>query len=226
MAIHCVLLNGTGMLFMPGFDVAEVTRLPDEPLIFVEVAMVNGLANNVQELLDEAAPIQDPKTVDTAIFYSISNAQKGLAGIGFGGFIIKQVADRLAREFKGLKTFATLSPIPGFRALLDRMLAQDTPNLLLPTERKTLTAAGDRSGGAKGMFKTLLADPHWHEDRNTVAVLQPILMRLCARYLILERRESGLALDPVAHFHLSNGASLGRLNWMPEDLRAPDRLWR
>ena len=88
--------------------------MPDEPLIFVEVALVNGLAGNVQELLDEEAPVIDPNDADTAIFYSISNAQRGLAGISFGGFLIKRVVDVLQSEFHGLKTFSTLSPIPDF----------------------------------------------------------------------------------------------------------------
>ena len=89
-------------------------RMPSEPLIFVEVAMVSGMAADVQALLDVKAPVIDPRSADTAIFYSISNAQRGLAGISFGGFLIKRVVDQLSAEFPKLKTFATLSPIPGF----------------------------------------------------------------------------------------------------------------
>src|SRR5208282_3140411 len=82
-------------------------RMPDEPLIFVEVALVNGMAGNVLELLDESAPVGDPAQADTAIFYSINNAQKGLVGISFGNFLIKKVVDSLSHEFPNLKTFAT-----------------------------------------------------------------------------------------------------------------------
>ncbi len=91
-------------------------NMPEEPLIFVEVALVKGMANNVQELLDETAPLEDIGLADTAIFYSISNAQKGLAGISFGNFLIKRVVNKLQREFPQLKRYATLSPIPGFSA--------------------------------------------------------------------------------------------------------------
>ena len=93
-------------------------RMPDEPLIFVEVALVSGIAGNIHALLDEEAPIGNPQTADAAIFYSISNCQKGLVGISFGDFLIKRVADALTAELPRLKTFATLSPLPGFRAWL------------------------------------------------------------------------------------------------------------
>ncbi len=98
-------------------------RMPGEPLIFVEVALVAGMADNIQKLLDESAPHVDPATADAAIFYSISNTQTGLRGISFGNFLIKRVVDNLSHELPKLKTFATLSPIPGFRAWLDRQLA-------------------------------------------------------------------------------------------------------
>ena len=100
-------------------------RMPGEPLIFVEVALVKGLAGSVQGLLDEKAPVLDPREADTAIFYSISNCQHGLAGISFGNFLIKRVVEELSAEFRNLKTFATLSPIPGFRAWLDGKLQSD-----------------------------------------------------------------------------------------------------
>ena len=102
-------------------------RMPGEPLIFVEVALVKGLAGSVQDLLDEDAPVQDPRDADTAIFYSISNCQAGLAGISFGNFLIKRVVEELSAEFRNLKTFATLSPIPGFRRWLDARLAAEEP---------------------------------------------------------------------------------------------------
>ena len=188
-------------------------RMPDEPLIFVEVALVNGLADNIRALLDENAPVQDPRKADTAIFYSISNAQKGLAGISFGNFLIKRVADALSAEFKSLKTFATLSPIPGFMAWLNQRIAEGEPNLLAERERKSLSAAVGRAAGAKGTLKGLLADPGWTEDQAKSEALRTPLMRLCARYLAEEKGTGGRALDPVAHFHLLNGAGMERLNW-------------
>src|SRR5258708_3604752 len=102
-------------------------RMPDEPLIFVEVALVKGLATDVGKLLDASAPADDPAIADTAIFYSITNAQRGLAGISFGGFLIKRVVDQLSAEFPRLKTFATLSPIPGLRARVPHPLPGAPP---------------------------------------------------------------------------------------------------
>ncbi len=188
-------------------------RMPDEPLIFVEVALVNGLADNIQTLLDENAPVQDPQTADTAIFYSISTAQKGLAGISFGNFLIKRVAETLSAEFKGLKTFATLSPAPGFMAWLSKTLAEGEPKLLSSGERKSLSAAVGKAAGGKGTLKSLLANPDWHRNMTVSEALNRPLLRLCGRYLTEEKGLNKKALDPVAHFHLTNGASLERLNW-------------
>ncbi|MCF3629237.1 malonyl-CoA decarboxylase [Thalassospiraceae bacterium LMO-SO8] len=189
-------------------------RMPDEPLIFVEVALVHGMAANVQALLDTNAPATDPAAADTAIFYSISNAQKGLAGISFGNFLIKRVAQQLSQEFPNLKTFATLSPIPGFRHWLNELLAEGEPKLFSAEERKALNAATGRKGGAKGSLISVLDTPAWIKDDVMVAALQGPLTRLAARYLAKEKGRGGRARDPVAHFHLSNGARLERLNWL------------
>src|SRR5215469_3655595 len=187
-------------------------RMPDEPLIFVEVALVSGMASDVHALLDEAAPIGDPQAADAAIFYSISNCQRGLAGISFGDFLIKRVADALAVELPRLKIFATLSPIPAFRAWLERQ-ARSSPNeLLLPAERGAIEALGEEGPG--GDFLPLLEREGWHSDTRIAAALREPLLRLCARFLVRERASSGRALDPVAHFHLSNGARVERLNWL------------
>jgi malonyl-CoA decarboxylase len=186
-------------------------RMPDEPLIFVEVALTRGISDSVAPLLDESAPLGDPASADTAIFYSISNCQKGLAGISFGNFLIKRVVDSLAAELPRLKTFATLSPSPGFRRWLDEQLAIDEDGLLTATERRTIHAQPGRAG--KGGFRELLAVPDWHEDEAAVEALREPLLRLCARYLMLEKTSTGRVRDPVAHFHLSNGARLERLNW-------------
>ncbi|MGD2123007.1 MAG: malonyl-CoA decarboxylase [Gemmatimonadota bacterium] len=191
-------------------------RMPDEPLIFLEVALVRGMADNIQDLLDAKAPVGDPYRADTAIFYSISNAQKGLAGISFGGFLIKMVVEELAEEFPGLKTFATLSPMPGFKPWLEDALRKDesggASRVLLPADVKRLKdwtveeEVRDWLGG-------LLADALWLEDKELEKAVKPILLRLAARYLSVEKREGRGALDPVAHFHLSNGARVERLNW-------------
>ena len=189
-------------------------RMPNEPLIFVEVALVDGMADSIQDLLDEEAPVLDPADADTAVFYSISNAQKGLAGISFGGFLIKRVADSLAGEYPGLKNFATLSPIPGFRGWLDGALNNGEAKLLLPAERRALKSAAGGTGGAKGTLKALLDAVDQEVDGAVGKIPRSPLMRLCARYLLQEKRDDGAALDPVAHFHLSNGASIERLNWL------------
>jgi len=191
-------------------------RMPNEPLIFVEVALVNGMADNVQSLLDTQAPIIDPETADAAIFYSISNAQKGLAGISFGDFLIKRVVDLLAAEFKGLKTFATLSPVPGFRPWLMAKLATTTTDertLLSAAERKKLAVLQPDRIDADGL-RELLETPDWHSNAAIAAVLEGPLTRLCAQYLVHEKRGGALAANPVAHFHLSNGARVERLNWL------------
>lgn len=172
-------------------------KMPTEPLIFVHVALVHGMSDNVQVLLDEKSPVFNTANADTAIFYSISNAQKGLAGISFGNFLIKRVVSQLTSEMKHIKTFATLSPVPGFRAWLD-----------------PLVAAGDSEVISKKDM-TLLAklDSDWHKDKKQAEALKPLLLRLCAHYLIREKR-FGKPLDPVANFHLFNGARLERLNWL------------
>ncbi|MCG8545077.1 MAG: malonyl-CoA decarboxylase [Alphaproteobacteria bacterium] len=188
-------------------------RMPDEPLIFVEVALVDGMAENIAALLDQSAPVVDPaRNADTAIFYSISNAQKGLAGISFGGFLIKRVVDLLAAEFSGLKTFATLSPIPNFCRWLERQMS-DGVSPLLPAEAKSIRAATGLEEGVE-QLRGILASEHWFQDEKIASALRDPLMRLCAQYLLNEKGRAGRALDPVAHFHLTNGARLERLNWL------------
>ncbi|HZT50460.1 MAG TPA: malonyl-CoA decarboxylase [Stellaceae bacterium] len=186
-------------------------RMPDEPLIFVEVALTQGMADNVQILLDETAPLGDPGAADSAIFYSISNCQRGLSGISFGDFLIKRVVDQLAAELTHLKTYATLSPMPGFRAWLDKRIAEPGNELLTQGERRILDAlplpAAERS------LAKLLARRNWHEDEAVVQALKGPLTRLAARYVLNEKTPTGRAFDPVAHFHLSNGARVERLNW-------------
>jgi malonyl-CoA decarboxylase len=148
---------------------------------------------------------------DTAVFYSISNAQKGLAGISFGNFLIKRVVGALNGEIKQLKHFCTLSPVPGLRAWLDPKLAKGEDALLLPKEKKDLEPYLALGDPAKSLLSLL--DTDWKSDEKIASALKAPLTRLCAQYLIQEKKKQS-ALDPVAHFHLSNGARLERINWL------------
>jgi malonyl-CoA decarboxylase len=189
-------------------------RMPDEPLIFVEVALVTGIAGNIHALLDEAAPIGNPQAADTAIFYSISNCQQGLVGISFGDFLIKRVVDALASELPRLKSFATLSPLPGFRAWLAAQAERG--GLLLSAEARVVQALGTGldEDNADRILLYLLDRPDWQQDARIATGLREPLLRLGARYLTHAHAPSGRALDPVANFHLSNGARVERLNWL------------
>lgn len=187
-------------------------KMPLEPLIFVQVAFTKGLATSIQVLLDESKPTQDVKEADTAIFYSISNAQQGLAGISFGNFLIKRVVGKLSAELPHIRTFATLSPVPGFCAWLHKQLDAGEEALFLPTEKRDLMAVTEEKTGCAAL-KHLLAQTGWQEVAQRADLLKPVLMRLCAVYLLREKR-GGRAFDPVAHFHLSNGAQLEQINWL------------
>ena len=187
-------------------------RMPDEPLIFVEVALVDGLAGNVQRLLDAKAETRDPREANTAIFYSISNCQQGLAGISFGNFLIKRVADQLANDLPNIKDFATLSPIPGLRHYVDGRLKNEGDAVLTTGEIASLTPVIDNANGAAAV-RSLLDRPSWWEVPAINKSLRPILSRLAAQYLTTADAQ-GRALDRVAHFHLGNGAIVERLNWL------------
>lgn len=189
--------------------------MPDEPLIFVEVALVSGMADGIVALLDESAPATDPAEADAAIFYSISNAQKGLAGISFGDFLIKRVVDLLTRELPRLKTFATLSPIPGFRGWLRDFLEGVGEPFLTSGERRALRAFDDAEDDAV-LLGRLIERQGWEADEALREALRPPLLRMCMRYLAQEKRPNGSSVDPVAHFHLSNGARIERLNWLAD----------
>jgi malonyl-CoA decarboxylase len=172
--------------------------LEHEPIVFVEIALTHGLADNLPELLNRADSVDDP---DTAIFYSITSAQPGLAGVHLGNELIKQVVDALRHENDHLKTFATLSPLPGFRRWL---LDQIDGHGLTPAEQESL--------GVDARAIVDLSDRAWLDDPARTEEVRPGLLSAGARYLTTNR--DGRALDPVANFHLSNGASLERLNWM------------
>lgn len=188
-------------------------RMPDEPLIFVEVALVNGMAGNVQRLLDARAETHDAKHANTAIFYSISNCQAGLAGISFGNFLIKRVADQLARDLPNIKDFATLSPIPGLRHHIDGRLKHEGDGALTAGEIASLLPVTNNTTAGAAAVRELLDRPSWWEVPAIDKALRPILSRLAANFLTTTD-DKGRALDRVAHFHLGNGAVVERLNWL------------
>ncbi len=162
--------------------------MPDDPLIFVEVALVKGVPGSIQKLLEPGREVLDPAQADTAVFYSISNCQKGLRGISFGNSLIKQVVEVLRRELPHLKQFVTLSPIPGLAGWLEQeAVAGDA------TAQALIEAA--RGGGAE------LTGP-----------AAEALRRKAAHYLLEVRREDGAPRDPVARFHLGNGAQIQEIH--------------
>jgi malonyl-CoA decarboxylase len=173
--------------------------LPQEPLIFIEVALTRGMTAHVQPLLDPNAPVDDPAQATCAIFYSITNCQQGLRGVSFGNVLIKQVVEDLGKEFPRVRTFATLSPIPGFRAwLVDRVTT--APKSVSPA-LAALVAKGDEVSAA--------------DIAGAPAALREEMMERCSRYLMSTNDGVG-AQDPVARFHLANGSRLERLNWMSD----------
>ncbi|MCK8783870.1 malonyl-CoA decarboxylase [Roseomonas sp. NAR14] len=193
--------------------------LPGEPLIFVEVALVKGLAEAVQPLL--ALPEErDPAPVpgfDTAIFYSISNCQEGLRGVSFGNFLIKQVVEELKSELPQLTTFSTLSPVPGFRRWLGKALEQETAagavTLLRPAEIEALAAlAPDAPADRPAALVEAVTKGQWWTEEAKAEALRGPLLRLCAQYLTRPNGRDA-RIDPVARFHLGNGARLERVNW-------------
>ena len=136
--------------------------------------------------------------------------------MSFGDFLIKQVVDHLSHELPNLKTFATLSPIPGFRRWLDRRMA-DGAELLNHEQEDALAAVAGELPDDTDALPHLLDQPDWHQDEDIAGALNPVLMHLAAGYLLYQRREStGTALDSVAHFHLSNGARVERINWLAD----------
>ncbi|HEY5349521.1 MAG TPA: malonyl-CoA decarboxylase [Candidatus Lustribacter sp.] len=169
--------------------------MPDEPLIFVEVALTTEMTGEMASLLDQRAPVTDPAVATNAIFYSISNCQRGLDGISFGNALIKQVVQELTREFRNLRTFVTLSPLPRFREWLETQ--------------------GGAAGTTDVPLKAMFANRGWSRDASAAATLKAPLLQLAAHYL-LEAKRGKRAFDPVANFHLRNGARLERINWLAD----------
>jgi malonyl-CoA decarboxylase len=176
--------------------------MPNEPLIFVEIALTIGMATELPPLLDARAPELDLERADTAVFYSISNCQPGLAGVNLGTALIKQVVEALRLDLPQLRRFVTLSPIPGFRAWVEHALAADGAGLRA-RERELLPAEPAR-------VLARLSDAEWDVDE----AIRPALLALCSRYLTTA--PEGRASDPVANFHLANGATVERIDWMAD----------
>jgi malonyl-CoA decarboxylase len=184
--------------------------LTDEPIIFVEVALSKGLGGHLEPLLNIEAPVLSPKDADTAVFYSINNCLQGLRGVPFGNFLIKQVVAELAAELPNIKTFGTLSPLPRFaRALRDQEneegFTRERLSRLLADFARHLTGATRHRDPVDALFH-LLEQPTAHR-----ALLAEPLERLALAYLT-RAHQNGKLYDPVATFHLSNGARLERIN--------------
>lgn len=167
--------------------------LPGAPLVFTEVALTDELAGSMRAILNRDTPPVDAAQARCAIFYSISNGERGLVGIPFGNVLIKHVVDTLRGEFPRLRTFATLSPLPGFAAWVK------SPAARVPAA-----------------VRDALAAPGWHRDPATCAALREPVLRLAARYLLTAKRADGAPLDAVARFHLANGAIAERLDWLAD----------
>jgi malonyl-CoA decarboxylase len=175
--------------------------LVDDPLIFVEVALTRDIPDAIAPILSPDREVMEPEKMRTAVFYSISNCQRGLTGVSFGNFLIKQVVEEICREMPKLSTFVTLSPVTNFTAWLAREREQENSAALSEAD-KVLFAALD--------------DPNWWRDEETAARLQDPLMRAAAWYFLRARGERGLPVDAVARFHLGNGARLERINWLAD----------
>lgn len=173
--------------------------LPDEPLIFVEVALTTEIPDAIAPLLTTDRKEIDPGKVTTGVFYSISNCQKGLRGVSFGNFLIKQVVEELKRELPRIDTFVTLSPVPGFVSWLAAERRAGDDSRLSIEDKDTLN---------------LLDTPGWQLDAGRCDALQPTLTRALLLYLIEAKDGHGKPLDSVARFHLGNGARLERVNWL------------
>jgi len=172
-------------------------QLPNEPLIFVEVALTSEIPARIDDILRENRKPIAACDATTAVFYSISNCQTGLRGVSFGNFLIKQVVEDLRRELPTLKTFVTLSPVPGFAAWLSKERQAENPQV----DVAALAA---------------LEQANWHEDAAQLRTLQGPLTAAAAWYFLKARTSKGHMVDPVARFHLGNGARLERINFLAD----------
>lgn len=196
--------------------------MPGEPLVVLHVALTEHISDNIQSIVREFATLdseEDVNKINSAIFYSISSTQAGLQGVELGNYLIKRVVRELQSEFPHMVQFSSLSPIPGFSSWLQGLLSQFRKegrgsDLLSEQEWKEVERATDSSPGSPAVdsLRKLIATGDWTRSERLSGVLEPVLMRLCAWYLYGEKRR-GFALNPVANFHLQNGAAMWRLNW-------------
>ncbi|MGC1464425.1 MAG: malonyl-CoA decarboxylase [Pseudolabrys sp.] len=175
--------------------------LVDEPLIFVEVALDRDIPGAIEPILAIEREIVEPEKSRTAVFYSISNCQRGLTGVSFGSFLIKQVVEEISREMPRLSNFVTLSPVPNFA----RWLAHERT-----VENSTALNEGDKE------VLAALDDPNWWHTPEMAERLQDPMMRAAAWYFLRARNSRGAPVDAVARFHLGNGARLERINWLAD----------
>ena len=175
--------------------------LVDDPLIFVEVALTRDIPDAIGPILSREREAIEPDKARTAVFYSISNCQRGLAGVSFGSFLIKQVVEEITREMSKLATFVTLSPVTNFAAWLARERAQENSAALNEVDKAVLGA---------------LDEPGWWRDAEKAERLRDPLLRAAAWYFLRARTGRGLPIDAVARFHLGNGARLERINWLAD----------
>ena len=194
--------------------------LEGEPLIFVEVALVDGITERVQPLLDPEAPVGDPRAADTAIFYSINNTQTGLRGVSFGDFLIKRVVEALQEELPHIDVFATLSPLPRFARTVRGALAGGGPEAVRERFQRALKGfAGplaEMYPDAEGVGDAALQLLEQHTGKGP-ELLGPVLRRLALAYLTAPVEGTSATPDPVARFHLTNGASLERINTFADE---------
>jgi len=175
--------------------------LVDDPLIFVEVALTREIPAAIAPILGHKREVVEPEKATTATFYSITNCQRGLVGVSFGHFLIKQVVEEVSRELTRIGAFVTLSPSPGFAAWLKRERANEASLVLEEADRVVLAA---------------LDDANWWLDPQVAETLREPLLRAAAFYYVRGRDRRGLPIDPVARFHLGNGARLERLDWLAD----------
>jgi malonyl-CoA decarboxylase len=173
--------------------------LVDDPLIFVEVALTRDIPGAIAPILAPDREVSEPDRARTAVFYSISNCQRGLAGVSFGNFLIKQVVEDICRDLPKLNTFVTLSPVASFASWLARERADDTSIALSASDKEAFAA---------------LDTPDWWRNEETAAALKEPLLRAAAWYFLRAKNKRGVPADAVARFHLGNGARLERINWL------------
>jgi malonyl-CoA decarboxylase len=175
--------------------------LVDEPLIFVEVALTRAIPGAIAPILSDKRELVEPQRATTAVFYSITNCQRGLAGVTFGHFLIKQVVEEVSREVPRVASFVTLSPAPNFANWLNRERTNPNSIALDEHDREALSAL-DREG--------------WWRSPEIAEDLKEPFLRAAAWYYLRARNARGVPLDFVARFHLGNGARLERLDWLAD----------